>query len=1187
MLSFCLVAWMGRSTTIVIKNNGNSFSPKTVTANVGDTISFDITSDHNVVEVSKSTYDANGETGNGGFNIPFGGGKLRLSNAGTFYFVCQPHASFGMKGILTVNQAVPVQKRIVITNAGPFTAPVFSPSHVTAAIGDTIDFQVNPGFHDVVEVSRATWLANDSVPLEGGFKLPFGGGKYIVSKSGSIFFTCQPHARVGMKGTINLSADPAPTSFVAKLSGIQEEFPVLGMASGLFKATLVGDTLKVSGSFKNLTGDFNGGIHLHEGLPGTSGPVRLTLRAIADSTKKSGVVVDTFFVLNAAQKVLLLARGYYGNVHTTTSPGGEIRGQLVPESEAYYQANLTGLQEAPPVMTSAHGSIVAELTGNSLVVTGSAKDISSGINTAIRQGGHLHLGFPGQAGGIQLELKPIVDTSGTAAQYAAIDNTFTLTADQITALKAGQLYANMHSIQYPGGEIRGQVTRIGNARFRVHYSGAYEPVPVNTLASGGLSLLLEDSTLSVLGSFNGLESNWITGLAHLHKGMAGQNGGVQITFKGNPASDLRSGTFSGDSNSFKLTSTNLDDLFSRRLYANVHSVNYPGGELRGQVIPECQYVLFSTMTGLQENKPVNTTGKGNILVEVNGTKLTASGYAEKLSTRVTASHFHKAFTGINAGVLTNLTFTFPTADSLSIIYPATSNVYTVSAGYLDSLRRRQLYSNVHTTKNPGGEIRGQLAGEAAAYFHTVLSGAEENPAVNTKGVGGLMIEYQGGGNRNMVVSGAFQNLTGKFNPAAAGGAHIHAGVAGSNGGIRYALTTTLGADSLSGAFLPSNNTISLTAAGVDSLRKRLFYGNIHTTTSPGGEIRGYITNLVNNTFLANLSGLNELPPTESTGSGAIKAELLNNVLTVTGSFAGLTGDFNKNIAGGSHLHNGVNGSNGGIILNLKASVNADNKSGFFAADSNSFVLTADQLNLLNSGSLYANVHTTTSAGGEIRGQLLQEINNFPNASTITSPKVTDTVKIDGRLKDSTVTISWAASTDPDGNPLTYKIQSSVFPNFAIFTTNVAGGATSFKTTFGSIDSVMATLGVPVGGSVNLFNRVITSDGSLNTTGTPSSVTLIRALTTNVADAFAKSFSMMVYPVPAIQNAVLEINANKSTNLDLRIIDVSGRLEHKEKLSVNAGMNHYTLDVSRYNTGTHFIQLYQNGTHVAYFKIIKE
>ncbi|MEP7321094.1 MAG: T9SS type A sorting domain-containing protein, partial [Saprospiraceae bacterium] len=237
--------------------------------------------------------------------------------------------------------------------------------------------------------------------------------------------------------------------------------------------------------------------------------------------------------------------------------------------------------------------------------------------------------------------------------------------------------------------------------------------------------------------------------------------------------------------------------------------------------------------------------------------------------------------------------------------------------------------------------------------------------------------------------------------------------------------------------------------------------------------------------------------------------------------------------------------------------------------------------------LYANIHTLNAPAGEVRGQLLPEINNFPNAATITSPKVTDTVKVDGRLKDSTANVTWSAATDPDGNPVIYKIQGSIVPNFAILTTSVLGPLTTFKTTFGALDTLLSSLFVPVGGSLTLYERVITSDGSLNTIGTTSSVTLVRALTTHVADAFAKSFSMIVYPVPTYQNAIIEINAIKATNLDMNIIDVAGRLEHREKINVTTGINRFNVDLSGYNTGTHFIQLSQRGAQVAYFKIVKQ
>jgi plastocyanin len=87
----------------VIKNSGNTFTPKDQNAAVGDTIVFELSSNHNVVEVSKATWDANGTTANGGFELAFGGGTLVLTKAGTFYYVCTPHAGFGMKGSIVVS----------------------------------------------------------------------------------------------------------------------------------------------------------------------------------------------------------------------------------------------------------------------------------------------------------------------------------------------------------------------------------------------------------------------------------------------------------------------------------------------------------------------------------------------------------------------------------------------------------------------------------------------------------------------------------------------------------------------------------------------------------------------------------------------------------------------------------------------------------------------------------------------------------------------------------------------------------------------------------------------------------------------------------------------------------------------------------------------------------------------------
>jgi plastocyanin len=100
-----LVGLAGYSTTWTITNSGFAFTPATLTIQSGDDVNFDIASIHQVAEVSESTWNANGNTPlPGGFSTPFGGGSIPASllTVGTHWYVCVPHASGGMKGIIIV-----------------------------------------------------------------------------------------------------------------------------------------------------------------------------------------------------------------------------------------------------------------------------------------------------------------------------------------------------------------------------------------------------------------------------------------------------------------------------------------------------------------------------------------------------------------------------------------------------------------------------------------------------------------------------------------------------------------------------------------------------------------------------------------------------------------------------------------------------------------------------------------------------------------------------------------------------------------------------------------------------------------------------------------------------------------------------------------------------------------------------
>jgi plastocyanin len=93
------------STIWSITNSGTTFANNNISIIQGDSVNFILASMHNAIEVSKTTWDANGNTPlANGFQVPFGGGFLLpvQLTVGTHYYVCSPHASLGMKGIITV-----------------------------------------------------------------------------------------------------------------------------------------------------------------------------------------------------------------------------------------------------------------------------------------------------------------------------------------------------------------------------------------------------------------------------------------------------------------------------------------------------------------------------------------------------------------------------------------------------------------------------------------------------------------------------------------------------------------------------------------------------------------------------------------------------------------------------------------------------------------------------------------------------------------------------------------------------------------------------------------------------------------------------------------------------------------------------------------------------------------------------
>lgn len=112
-LFLLLLGIKGLCTTWTVTNSGTAFTPASITITSGDDVSFDLDAPHNAVEVSQSVYNANGNTPlAGGFQTPFGGGLVQSTQltAGIHYYVCSPHASVGMKGIIIVQNTTGINE---------------------------------------------------------------------------------------------------------------------------------------------------------------------------------------------------------------------------------------------------------------------------------------------------------------------------------------------------------------------------------------------------------------------------------------------------------------------------------------------------------------------------------------------------------------------------------------------------------------------------------------------------------------------------------------------------------------------------------------------------------------------------------------------------------------------------------------------------------------------------------------------------------------------------------------------------------------------------------------------------------------------------------------------------------------------------------------------------------------------
>jgi hypothetical protein len=479
--------------------------------------------------------------------------------------------------------------------------------------------------------------------------------------------------------------------------------------------------------------------------------------------------------------------------------------------------------------------------------------------------------------------------------------------------------------------------RDGKMLFTARLTGANEkPTAVITKAKGLVTAVVEGNTVTINAVFDSL-SGPVTN-CHFHKANVNSTGATFTNFLANVR---------GNRLYVKTTLTNaqITDMIEGNVYLNVHTAANTGGEIRGQMDLQSDYLYTAVATGANETPAVSTpaTGIGSFIISKTLYKVDYKFVANGLTGPITMAHLHYGAVGKNGAVA------FPLTVNGNVL----SGTITTSRAFEDSLANEKVYINIHTAANPNGEIRGQVYYQGAGIgFDGLLEGAQEVPAVTSNAKGAMFAII-----RSTLDTLDYAIQLNGITPTLA---HFHKGVAGTNGGALVNLTPAV-------ASFPSvySGYLALTPAMISALVRDSFYANFHTRDNPNGEIRGQVLSVLRTSLVSNLCGGQETPAVTTTASGAGYMSLSRDKTDVF--LEAVTNGLSTN-ASSAHVHRGEKGVAGPVSIGLTTAIVGNAISG--ALNLASFQPLADSI---ARGLTYFNFHTTANPNGEIRGQAAADL----------------------------------------------------------------------------------------------------------------------------------------------------------------------------------------------------------------------
>ncbi|MDX2029921.1 MAG: CHRD domain-containing protein, partial [Blastocatellia bacterium] len=321
------------------------------------------------------------------------------------------------------------------------------------------------------------------------------------------------------------------------MSPSNEVPPIAGLAASAGMQVSINVTRDANGAITGATARFLGsvafpgsitvvGLHIHEGVAGANGPVRVDSRLTAANsvTFASGAgLID--LTSNTLTDVAMLTRlltnptGFYVNLHTSVNPAGALRAQIVKMEETTAATiAISPANEVPPIAgLNATGTATITINPVRRPTTGEITGATVAFSMSYDFGGdvtvvglHIHEGASGANGPV------VINTGITAANSLRLTSgkgSISIpvplrTTNEIEAMKRlllnpAAFYVNIHTSANPAGAMRGQMVPMATPP-AIQQASAYLLPTANTNAT--VNLLITGIDLQSTLLINGVQA---------------------------------------------------------------------------------------------------------------------------------------------------------------------------------------------------------------------------------------------------------------------------------------------------------------------------------------------------------------------------------------------------------------------------------------------------------------------------------------------------------------------------------------------------------------------------------------------------------------------------------------------------------------------------------------------------------